>query len=465
MIAPRIDRERLRALHQEHVDDLVARYAKVLAAHALDAVVLHTGSVQQKSVFDDQYWPLVVVPHTRHWMPLAVADCAVVVESGMKPRLLVNTERGYWEGPPEPESDHFWSAFDVVEVDGADRIKKLLPSTVGTPRVAFVGEDRKRAASWGFADDQTAPAALLKALDALRTTKTEYERVCLVEANERACRGHAAVLRAFRDAGGADLPSELDLHLLYLKHTQQDDPETPYKNIVALGEHAATLHHVSYGRQRSHAQSLLLDAGATFCGYDSDITRTAVRGTGAAADAFRGIVAGVEKLQQELCARAKPGVPYEQLHNQSHELLAQVLVDVGVAKQGTTANALVESGMTRKLLPHGLGHSLGIQTHDVGCRNIQPEPRNPFLRNTSTIVAEQVFTIEPGCYFIDSLLAELRAEPIAASLDWTLIDALVPFGGVRIEDDVRVTATGHENMTRAFLSDAAIAAAPTSGAA
>src|SRR5690348_4167325 len=112
------DRATLTALHRAHVTDLVTRYEKVLADHALDAVVLHTGSAQQKSIFDDQYWPLVVVPHTRHWMPLAVADCAVVVEAGKKPRLLVNTERGYWEGPPEPESDHFWGSFDVEEHAG-----------------------------------------------------------------------------------------------------------------------------------------------------------------------------------------------------------------------------------------------------------------------------------------------------------------------------------------------------------
>src|SRR3990172_1822836 len=156
--------------------------------------------------------------------------------------------------------------------------------------------------------------------------------------------------------------------------TQQDEPETPYKNIVAQDAHAATLHHVQYGKRRASAGSLLVDAGATFCGYDSDITRTVARGTGAAADAFRALVAGLDRLQLELCTRVKPGLPYQELHNQSHELLADVLRDVGLAR--ASAAALVESGATRKLLPHGLGHSLGIQTHDVGCRNVAPEARN-----------------------------------------------------------------------------------------
>ena len=113
---------------------------------------------------------------------------------------------------------------------------------------------------------------------------------------------------------------------------------------------------------------------------------------------------------------------------------------------------LVNSGATRKLLPHGLGHSLGIQTHDVGCRNVQPEGRNPFLRNTSTVSAGQVFTIEPGCYFIPSLLDELRALTVAAEFDWKLVEQLVAFGGVRIEDDLRVVDAGTENMTRTFMT-------------
>ena len=436
--------------YPDHVASLRARYQEVMARHELDALVLHVGTPLAKSVFDDQHWPLVPVPHVKHWLPLTVADSAVVIELGKEPRVLWNVARDFWEGAPELEGDHYASALELVEVRGPEGAAARLPHTaIGAGRAAFVGEDRARAASWGFVEAKIAPPALVKELDALRTVKSTYEVACMREANRRACLGHAAVLRAFADAPGSDVPSELELHLLYLSATCQDDPETPYKNIVAQDEHAATLHHVQYGRRASPAGSLLLDAGATCCGIDSDVTRTAVRGQGAAASAFRALVAGVERLQRELCERVRPGLPYEQLHNQSHELLAQVLREVGIAR--ASATALVESGATRKLLPHGLGHSLGIQTHDVGCRNVAPEPRNPFLRNTSTITPGQCFTIEPGCYFIPALLEELRALPIASELDWPLIEALRPFGGVRIEDNLVVTASGHDNLTRPFL--------------
>jgi Xaa-Pro dipeptidase len=84
----------------------------------------------------------------------------------------------------------------------------------------------------------------------------------------------------------------------------------------------------------------------------------------------------------------------------------------------------------------------------VGCRLVPPRPDNPFLRNTSTIEAGQVFTIEPGCYFIDSLLDELRQRPVAATFDWDLVAELAHFGGVRIEDNIAVLERGIANLTR-----------------
>jgi Xaa-Pro dipeptidase len=98
-----------------------------------------------------------------------------------------------------------------------------------------------------------------------------------------------------------------------------------------------------------------------------------------------------------------------------------------------------------------LGHSLGLQVHDVGCATTKPRPENPFLRNTTVISEGQCFTIEPGVYFIDSLLRPLKDGPRAKDVDWKLVDALAPFGGVRIEDDVIVRADGLRNLTREVL--------------
>jgi Xaa-Pro dipeptidase len=154
----------------------------------------------------------------------------------------------------------------------------------------------------------------------------------------------------------------------------------------------------------------------------------------------------MEALQREVIARVRPGLSFEALHDQAHELLAALLRHLGIARAGT--DELVGAGVTRVFLPHGLGHSLGIQVHDVGCRTKPPENRNPFLRNTSDIAVGHVFTVEPGCYFIGTLLDELRAGPSASSIDWAVVDRMRRFGGVRIEDNVAIVIDGTRNLTR-----------------
>ena len=133
---------------------------------------------------DDNYWPLRTMPEFRHWAPLTEAGCAVVVEPGRKPRLLRPMERSFWEAPAAPESDHFWSSFDVVEVPSASNMRDLVPRG----RVAFLGDDLAAAASWGI--ESVNPPELVSTLDQLRVHKTSYEVECIAEANRRAAAGH-----------------------------------------------------------------------------------------------------------------------------------------------------------------------------------------------------------------------------------------------------------------------------------
>jgi Xaa-Pro dipeptidase len=435
------------ALYADHLRQLESGYARVLAATGYDAVVIYSGSAKLRSAYDDQYWPVRVTPHFQHWLPLAEPDCALIIMPGTRPKLLWTDAQGFWERPAPVDSSHWQSHFEILKLAVPDDARQLLP----TGRVAFIGEERARAASWGFSEDDSAPKALQSHLDQLRTRKTAYEVACLAEANRRAAVGHDALAQAFA-AGDS---SEFDLHLLFLRATQQDDPETPYKNIVALGPNAATLHHVSYLKNPSHgtaSQSLLVDAGATCFGYCSDITRTYVKGSGAAASAFAGLLGEVSQFQQRLCARVRVGDKYEALHDEAHREVASALRAVGLTR--LSVDEAVAAGLTRAFFPHGLGHSLGLQCHDVGCALIKPRPDNPFLRNTSVISEGQCFTIEPGIYFIDSLLDKQRAEPHASSVDWKLTAELAQLGGIRIEDDLVVQAgpQAARNLTRAVLA-------------
>lgn len=419
--------------YPQHLAILQAGTERALATLGYDAVVLCSGAATTKNRFDDQAWPLSPTPAFSHWCPLPEADAYVVVRPGARPRLVRTVTDDFWESAPPSESDHFWAGFEVVEV-AAGQAAAALP----TGRVAVITRDPEAAPA-----GDVNPAALVTALDLLRTRKSAYEIACLAEASRRAATGHARVAALF--AGGT--PSELELHLAYLQASEQDDAAAPYKGIVALGAHAAILHYVAYQRARVAGDtSFLIDAGAKVLGYGSDITRTHVRGTGEGARRFGALVARLEAVQLEVIRRIRPGLEYEALHDDTHRLLAVALVELGIGRG--SAEALVEQGVTRALFPHGLGHSLGITVHDVGMKPRAPRPDNPFLRNTSVIEVGQVFTIEPGLYIIEPLLAPLQADARRALLDWDVIAQLRPFGGIRIEDNIVVQADGTRNLTR-----------------
>ena len=422
----------LSALYEHHVRTLEAGYAAALAAAGFDAVIVHSGTPRKRSDFDDQYFPHRPTPEFQHWAPIADPGCAIVVEPGKKTVLVWPEVKDFWERPAPPESMHFMGILDVR--------RTTTPERPQGKRIAWIGEPHD-----GKDVPDANPPALLKALEALRIKKTPYEIACLVEANRRAARGHEAVRRAFAEGDRA----ELDLHLLYLGATRQDDQETPYKGIVALGRSASILHHVAYAKDSARAESCLLDAGATYLGYCSDITRTWVKPRGQAASAFAELLAAMEAMQKRLCARITSGAPYEELHDESHRQVSAILKEAGIAKG--SVEEIDARGVSRVFYPHGLGHSLGLQTHDVGCAVVTPKPENPFLRNTSRIEEGQVFTIEPGLYFIDGLLAGLRGRPEGKLVDWNIVEALAPLGGIRIEDDLLVTESGARNLTREVL--------------
>ncbi len=426
--------QQLEATYGAHVEALQRGTEAALAAHGYDAVVLCSGAATSRNRFDDQHWPLNVTPAFAHWLPLHEPDAFLVLRAGTRPSLVRTVMDDFWDSPPVPETTHFWSHFNVVEVKPG-MAGDVLPGG----KVAILTRDQGTAPTGAVN-----PPALIATLDALRTKKSAYELACLAEASRRAVRGHRHVAAVF--ANGT--PSELDLHLAYLSASEQHDGVTPYQNIVALGAHAAVLHYVSYERHAvSGDTSFLVDAGAKFLGYGSDITRTYVRGSDSGARRFRELLTSMEALQLEIIKRITVGRAYEALHDDTHRLLAATLRELGIARGG--ADELVDQGITRALFPHGLGHSLGVCVHDVGLKPHPPRSENKFLRNTSTIEAGQVFTIEPGIYFIDALLRPLADDSARRDLlDWAAIADLRPFGGIRIEDNVLVEATGTRNLTR-----------------
>jgi Xaa-Pro dipeptidase len=437
--------------YADHVATLQQRTEAALGAAGYDALILDAGTPFTYFA-DDQEAPFRTAPHFAHWVPLEGPHHLLLVRKGERPKLLRVRPEDYWY-EQAPLGDPEWlGAFDFAEVPDTLEAWKGV-ATRG--KVAYVGDSRSGAESHRLPSDAINPEALLPLLDWNRSYKTAYEIACLDAAAKHAARGHAAARRAFVENG-----SELDIHHAFVTAVGCADKDLPYDTIVALDEKGATLHYTGKRTTRG-GKSLLIDAGARHAGYGSDITRTWT--TDACDPVFRELVRGVDRLQQDLCSLVRPGRPYLDLHLSAHVMIADLLHEQGILKSG--GESAVERGLTLPFFPHGLGHFLGIQVHDVSGRQkapaggtVAPPPQHPHLRTTRTIEPDQVFTIEPGLYFIEMLLRAHRPGSAAGKLahsdqfDWKLIERLMPCGGIRIEDDVVVTRDGHRNLTRPHLS-------------
>jgi Xaa-Pro dipeptidase len=278
-----------------------------------------------------------------------------------------------------------------------------------------------------------------------RAIKTRYELECMRQASVRAARGHRAAEQAFR--GDA---SEYHIHLVYLQAVGHTEPELPYPNIVALNANAAVLHYQHLEHQPPlQRHSFLIDAGAQVNGYASDITRTYT----AEQDDFARLIDGMQALQQELCKAVRSGTDYASIHMDAHLRIANLLCEADLITHG--GDEAVQSGLSSVFFPHGVGHLLGLQVHDVagfainleGEQQTRPEG-HPHLRLTRTLEPGVVVTIEPGVYFIDALLEQARLSKHAGSIRWTRVEQFRPYGGIRIEDNVACTTAEPENLTR-----------------
>jgi Xaa-Pro dipeptidase len=428
--------------HLQHVKALADR---ALEREGYDGLVVYSGRPGQ--YFLDDHGPSFKAnPHFLHWAPLLEApDCFVRYLPGQRPQLAFHQPADYWHKPPAVPTEAWTREFDLTVIREPAEVRSLLDA--GSRRLAFVGEPAPEFAEWGFS--ATNPAGLLAYLHYHRAAKTAYELGCMREASRLAALGHRAAAAAYRSGA-----SEFEVHQAYCSAVGLREQELPYGNIIAFGEGAAILHYTTLGRARDVPRpSFLIDAGAQFRGYASDITRTHVA---AGADpTYLELMGAMEQLQLELCAAVKPGVDYRDIHLLAHRLIAGALVQAGVIT-GCTAEQASENGVSHVFFPHGIGHLLGLQVHDVagtaaddtGRAEIPRPAGHRYLRLTRKLEPGFVVTIEPGMYFIDLLLEEAQANGLGRYIGWDVVRRLKPYGGIRTEDDVVCTSGGPENLTR-----------------
>jgi len=434
------------AAYAHHLASLQQRAEDALARCGFDALLIASG-IEKYAFLDDRPYLFAPNPHFKHWLPLTQhPNSWLLIRPGQqKPLLVYYQPDDYWHVPPSAPSGFWVEHFEIRIISTPDEARQHLPLQLAAAgRLAIIGE--ADAALEGLVPNN--PAALLNLLHYARGCKTEYELTQMRAASARAVRGHVAARQAF--LAGA---SEAQIHAAYLAACGHTDRDLPYGNIVALNEHGAVLHYQYQDlTPPTQSRSLLIDAGAQVAGYAADITRSWSAGD---AD-FDALLAAMESAQLALVGEVRAGVDYRDIHLSTHARIASILKTLGIVK-AMSEEAMLAERITSTFMPHGIGHLLGLQVHDVGgfmadaTGALAPKPEgHPYLRLTRTLQPGMAVTIEPGLYFIPTLLKALRAGPHAGAVNWGLVEHLSRYGGVRIEDDVVCRAAGAppENLTR-----------------
>ena len=427
-------------LYPEHLRTLQTRADAALARGEFEHLLIAAG-VLRYEFLDDHPYPFAVNPHFKHWLPVTkVPGSWIAYTPGHKPKLIYLQPRDYWNVVPEAPAGYWVEHFDIVIIRTPDEALAHLPKALA--HCAIIAEDN---AALGAAQPNN-PVPVLNYLHWHRAYKTDYELAMLRVANKLGARAHRAAEAAFR-AG----KSEYDINTAYLNAVHETENELPYGNIIALNQHGAILHYMDLNRAPpTHADSFLIDSGASFHGYASDITRTYAAPH---ASDFQALIDAVDGAQRGFVDKVRKGQEYAALHLHAHHVLAGILKDQDFIR--LSPESAVESGVSNVFFPHGLGHFLGLQVHDVGGfqkdesgGTVAKPDGHPSLRLTRTLQPRMTTTIEPGIYFIDMLLAELKNNARSKDINWDKVDKFRRYGGIRIEDDVVCTETAPENLTR-----------------
>ncbi len=431
-------------LYPQHLAELQVRTAEALRRGGFDHLLVPSGTLHYQ-LFDDRDYPYAVNPQFKAWVPVTRAPGSwLVVTPGARPKLVFLQPHDYWHVVPAAPDGYWVEHFDIVIIRTPDEVLQHLPDSGA--RCAILGEPQS--AVGGHVPSN--PQPVVAYLEYQRAFKTPYEIAMMRAATRIGVRAHHAAERAFR-AGS----SEFGIHLAYCQAAGQDANDLPYGNIIALNEHGAVLHYTERDRLPPKSpHSFLIDAGASFGGYACDITRS----YSAQADEFAAMIDAVDAAQLTMCAQVRSGTDYRQIHLDAHLALAGILKDFGIIT--VSPEAAVQTGVSSAFFPHGIGHGIGLQVHDVagfaaadtGGTIAKPEG-HPYLRLTRVLEPGMVVTIEPGIYFIDMLLDELKQKGMADAVDWRRVEAFKPYGGIRIEDDVVCTEGDAVNLTREGFAD------------
>jgi Xaa-Pro dipeptidase len=432
------------SMYFEHVEEKLSRFQAILSDTDFDELVIASGETKQQFQ-DDLFYPFKANPYFREWTPLnkRAGSYLQITKTSKKPCLYLLCSEDIWHTKRQTLPADFERAFDIVEYQNIDEVKEALNAdSLLSGDIAVLSEVN----TLEVPAESLNSRPLLNRIDYQRCVKTPYEQHCIRQANCLAAPAHKAAREAFMLGA-----SELEIAAAYYRASNTSENEMPYGVIAGVNEHAAVLHHYDLAKQGVTPRSFLIDAGIDYYGYASDITRTYAFNDGCE---FADMIRLMDQKQRELVTAGAIGKSPVEIHELCLRKIAEILVDFGLLT--ISVDKAVETDVINLFMPHGLGHHLGCNVHDKGSQFanaqgdiLEASTKYPKLRHTAPMVANQIYTVEPGLYFIPSRLQAYSKSESAGYVQWDKIEQFIPFGGIRIEDNIVLHANGRlENLTR-----------------
>lgn len=417
---------------------LQARRDKVAAAWDLDREVVLVASGEPVSVpgHGDQTYPFR--PHSEYFY-LADRERPGCV-------LAFDPHAGWVDFVPAvSEKERVWTGGQIPD-EGvpASGLEEWLAARKGRP-VALLG------CPLNVEHDEELGTRLREVLTHVRRPKDDVELERMRQAARATAAAYARLPELIRP-GVTERSVQIELEAEFFRAGAQ---RTAYDTIVGSGPNAAVLHFSPTSRELREGELVLIDAGAEYDGYACDVTRTYPVGPRFSPEQ-RDLYAIVLAAQKRAVAGCRAGKEFRDLHIETAVDMTRGLVDFGLLRG--EPESLVEQCAHYLFFPHGLGHMVGLGVRDASGRYPgRPKDERPHfetLRLDLPLEPGYVVTIEPGLYFIPALLNDAeRRQRYREQVDWDRVDRMLDFGGIRIEDNVLVTAGEPEVLTAAIPKD------------
>ncbi len=293
---------------------------------------------------------------------------------------------------------------------------------------------------------ENASTELVNAVVKLRSIKDEYEITEIEKAIDIAYDMHVTAMKMAKEGV---VEREISGTMEGISLAQGGPVSFP----IILTINGQTLHNHFHGNTLTKGRMMIADAGAeTTMHYSSDITRTVPVG-GKFSPRQKEIYEIVLDANVKAIEAIRPGIKYREIHLLACKVIAEGLKKIGLMKGDM--DAAVKAGAHALFMPHGLGHMMGLDVHDMeglGENNVGYDEKTKratqfgtaYLRLARELQAGFVITVEPGCYFIPELIDQWKSKGTNSEfINFDKVETYKDFGGVRIEDDVLVTESGN----------------------